>query len=255
MSDAKKTYYIGLSMAGTVSAGTYTAGSLIELDRWLSKWQEAAENNKPIWLKALYDAGPYKKGDPVQVDPSEFPDHEVKIAALTGTSGGGVGATLYMLGLATGRLDELVRGTWQDFNIKKMLNTDDLSSMDKSVYSILNVLPIEEVISKIKTIKWDHSSRLDKIRYIADTVELYQTLTSYEAIPYSIVPYNNTAAGIFNNHYDYIRFGISKSHITGGLDSSKPYRYELKVTNGQPLILDAAWMKLVESTPATGAFP
>lgn len=61
-------------MAGTVSAGTYKSGSLIELDTWLSKWEEAKVNKAAIKLVAQKDHGIYKKGDLIELNPNEIPD-------------------------------------------------------------------------------------------------------------------------------------------------------------------------------------
>lgn len=251
------TYYIGLSMAGTVSAGTYTAGCLVEMNNWLVKWRNAVQQNKPVELAALTDTANYKKGDKITLLPEEIPKHEVKIKTLTGSSGGGVSGALYMIGLATGQVEKYLNEKWQSFSIEKMLDLSDLPNENVNVFSILNVLPIEDIVKELKVIKWDSEERLKNIDYIADVLELYQTLSSYEPIPYKMVHYKNQQKnfGIFKTHFDYIRFGLMKSSATENKDSTLPYRHQLKIKANSQLKDNEVWQKLLESTPATGAFP
>ena len=86
------TFYLGLSMAGTVSAGTFTGGTLLELNSWLSSWQQAKKNG--LTLKASVKTANYNIGDTISFTKDEVPQHSVKIKSMSGASGGGVSATL-----------------------------------------------------------------------------------------------------------------------------------------------------------------
>ncbi len=251
----EKTYYLGLSMAGTVSAGTYTAGCLIELDNWLKAWRNAANANQPVKLIAQVDHGPYKKHDIITLDAAEIPKHEVKITTMTGSSGGGVSATLYAIGLATDQVEHFLRDTWMGFDIDDMLNTGDIQGNAPKAASILNVLPIEKVINQLKALTWGANNLLN-VDYMTDHIELYQTLSNYEAIPYNLVYYQNQKhmPGTFHNHFDYVRYSLAKT--SGPLpDSGTPYRYDLEINPGTKLANDLKWQVMLQSTPATGAFP
>ena len=112
-------------MAGTVSAGTYTAGSLTEINRWLRVWQKAKQQG--VALKAVAKTSRYQIGDTVAFDKSEIPEHSVKIKAMTGASGGGVSAALYLAGLTTGKAEQLLKEVWTSLDVREMLQTDDLT--------------------------------------------------------------------------------------------------------------------------------
>lgn len=248
-----KTFYLGLSMAGTVSAGTYTAGSLIELDRWLRKWSAAKKNG--ITLKARKDVGNIAAGSDVHFTAAEVPQHKVIISALTGASGGGVSASLYVCGLTLGNLETLVRDTWMNFDIRDMLDTDDLKG--KTIWSLLNVKPIEKVIKSLSQSVWGMENLAGGIDYLDSIVELYLTLASYEGIPYNVnnVTGANQKYSVFKTHMDYMRFGFYPNPGILRKDDMNPYRYELRYRPGQALSNDFNWSKLIEAAPATGAFP
>lgn len=269
-----RTYYLGLSMAGTVSAGTYTAGCLIELDNWLKTWRAAIKANQPVKLIAQVDAGRYKKGDEIELAASEIPNHNVKITSMTGSSGGGVSAMLYAIDMATEWEYNFLEKTWMNFNIEDMLNTGDIGGPDNNdagcddknkpkkrgaivpkAISALNVLPIEKVICELRKLEFAVNN-LPNIDYVTDHIEIYQTLSNYEAIPYNLVMYGNKldAPGTFHNHFDYVRYSISKHTGNRPPDSFRPFRHDLQI---EPGILgnNAIWQLVLQSTPATGAFP
>lgn len=252
----KNTFYLGLSLAGTVSAGTYTAGSLIELNSWLSAWRKAVRENKPTKLKAINKAGPYNIGDEIEILPNEIPKHNVKIKTLTGASGGGVSAALMLVGLAKNDLEKYLHQSWQSFSIDQMLQTGDIDAADAKVYSLLNVLPIDNIARMLTDIVWDAEDHFKDIDYLEDVVDLYQTLSSYEPISYTLVNFENKSQSAFKNHFDYIRFGLSVRNGANPEPNPKtPFLHPLKINAGGRLKDDDSWVRLVESSPATGAFP
>ncbi|MEO1494088.1 MAG: hypothetical protein AAFV19_18195 [Pseudomonadota bacterium] len=90
------TYYLGLTMAGAISAGAYTAGVidvLLEaLDRHNARYQ------------AWKDAEARGEGDSDAF--SDHPRHRVVLRVISGTSAGGVTAGLMVAGLIGARRDE-----------------------------------------------------------------------------------------------------------------------------------------------------
>ena len=69
--DRDKTFHLGLCMAGSISAGAYTAGVIDYLFEALNNW-EVKKN----------------KGD------ASVPDHDVLIDVFGGSSGGGITAAI-----------------------------------------------------------------------------------------------------------------------------------------------------------------
>src|SRR5690606_15780581 len=197
--------------------------------------------------KAVKAVGNIKEGDNVTFTDKEVPDHKVVISALTGASGGGVSAALYICGLTLGNLETLMRDTWMNFDIRDMLDNDDLKS--KKVYSLLNVKPIEKVIKSLSESRWGMENLTRDIEYLDELVEIYMTLASYEGIPFKVNRFTGPTTNkfsIFKTHMDYIRFGFYPRPQAPQRDGMNPYRYELKYRPGQALINDHNWGKLIE---------
>ena len=76
-----QTYHIGLSMAGAVSAGSYTSGMLTQLFETIDAWYEY----KTQGITFVTD-----KGETVTIKPEEMPQHSICIEALSGASAGGM---------------------------------------------------------------------------------------------------------------------------------------------------------------------
>ncbi|MBK8554896.1 MAG: hypothetical protein IPL65_03595 [Lewinellaceae bacterium] len=83
---AKKKLKIGLTMAGAVSAGAYTAGVMDYLFETLDKWEKAKAFNR---------------AHPDKADPS-VPMHDVEICVMGGASAGGMTTAITMAALRDG---------------------------------------------------------------------------------------------------------------------------------------------------------
>ena len=249
---SNQTYYIGLSMAGTVSAGTYTGGTLVELNRWLSSWSKAKKNG--VTLKAEVDTPNYKVGDEIHFAPHEVPQHDVKIKSITGASGGGVSAVLFLAGLTSGKLEEFLYNIWTTIDVEEMLDTSDLTG-GKPIYSVLNTLPIDNLMKDLLKRKWDETDYARETDYLDDYIELYMTLASLEGIPYKTTGSagSSVSYGLHKTHIDYIKFNFLKN---GSSDhKNTPYGFDLRYNSNSPFGDDPNWHKLIESAPATAAFP
>ena len=80
MSKDNKTFELGLTMAGAVSAGAYTAGVLDFLFQALDEWYEAKART-----------------------PEKVPSHDVVIRVISGASAGGICGALALVALAGGK--------------------------------------------------------------------------------------------------------------------------------------------------------
>lgn len=240
-------------MSGTVSAGTYTAGSMLELHRWLSSFYEAKQ--KGVKLKAVKETANYTVGDVVEFSAEEIPAHDVQIKSMTGASGGGVSASLFLAGLSTNKLEELLKGVWMNLSVEGMLKTDDLKQ-GKSIYALLNTKPIDDMKVLLANQGWGAENHTKDVGYLADQIELYLTLASLEGIPYKTLASGGAGGktyAVHQSHMDYIKFNFHKNGTP--LPSVMPFGYDLSFAPQQKLGDVASWAQLIESAPATGAFP
>ena len=134
-------FELGLALGGTVSAGAYTAGVIDFLIEALDAW-EAAKAEKP--------------GEPA------IPDWETRLKVVAGTSGGGVIAAIMGRALSYDfppvRISSsdndadrnLFYRVWvKEFDISKMLATDDLQKKNQKVRSLLNASVLEQCANLI----------------------------------------------------------------------------------------------------------
>lgn len=248
------TFHLGLSMAGTVSAGTYTGGTLVEIINWLSAWQKA--RTAGVTLKAIVDTVNFKVGDEIRLEPSAIPNHFVKIKSLSGASGGGVSAMLLLAGLALGKPEEFLRDIWTRIDIDGMLNTGDLSDGEK-IFSLLNVKPIDDMVAELMSKKFGEEDFAKELDYLDDHIEIFLTLASYEGIPFSVSPAegNKVSYGVHRTHLDYIKFNFSKNGVPAPEKPNLPYAHNLVFKKNSSLGDLNSWKQFINSCPATAAFP
>lgn len=147
------TLYLGITMAGAVSAGAYTAGVMDYLLETLHAWNELKKTGA-----------------------DHIPQHHVQIDALGGASAGGITAALSLLalykGLAPIRHPEeglsadnllydawvnladrlLPDGTYSNETFKSMLATDDIKP-GRGVPALLNSTPIDHIAERALRVK------------------------------------------------------------------------------------------------------
>ena len=169
------TIYIGLTMAGAVSAGAYTAGAidfLIEaLDEWEKRKKEGTKNT---------------------------PMHDVEIPAIGGASAGGM-TSIIMASLLNDVFDPVRKApqnileeikdnklyhSWVDLTnedmFSQMLMENDL---DSGVYSLFNSNFIDVVAQRmVDTIDSNHKER----KYFSDKLKLFVTLSNLKGFKYNL---------------------------------------------------------------------
>lgn len=236
------TYHIGLTMAGAVSAGSYTAGMLTQLFETIEKWYE---------YKAKGFVFITPDGEEVTISPEEMPQHDISIDTISGASAGGMCAALLAVCIAEGKFDRLY-DTWvNQVDLKPMLSTSDIRSTNSPVYSFFNVNVIDKIAEGITNFVHDPSKSWPP--YLANQIDMYLTLTNLEGIPYGLSFNANSSSNQFiRNYADYKRFSLVNP------------RFEYAVPDDSTLLNPWAkssasnvkeWSELVSACVASGAFP
>jgi len=204
------TFYLGLTMAGAISAGAYTAGVLDTLFAALDRHNLRYEQRKQAEAQA---------GDgPLADEFRDHPRHRVALRVISGTSAGGVSAGLAVAGLIGARGSdtpdglELGQGTPETFTSasgyrydysyilkplhyvwveamdlfnpgtgKGFLTTEDLD--DGRVLSALNSGHIDQgATTALQDITWSGGT----YRFLTRDLDLFLTTTNLQGIPYDV---------------------------------------------------------------------
>ncbi len=219
MSDKK--FKLGITMAGAISAGAYTAGVMDYLFETFEKWEAAKKINR--------ETG---EGNP-GYDHS-IPMHDIEIEILSGASAGGMTAVIAAAGIQKDfkpvtpakRLDEEVTSknpfynTWVNLTQHDMLpvlfDTSDIKS-DPGVVSLLNSNFKDEISSRVIA----RASAGDYHRpYIAPRLEVMVSLSNLNGIPFDIgFKGNADKTNLYRttSHRDYAHFVIAEDYQNDGL--------------------------------------
>jgi len=251
---SNKTFHVGISMAGAISAGAYTAGVMDYLLEALEHWQKAKDLQANGKLNGI-------------------PNHNIIIDVLSGASAGGMTAALTSALVHTdfehlskqdvdSNRDKLTQNplyhSWVNLTedgehdmMSQMLATDDIEKSlkdnpNKEVRSVFNS-------SFIKTVAERHISELEKdpnVRrpYFAKDLEVVATLTNLRGIPFD-VDFNNPSYARkhrMTRHFDLAHFKLAPDESYMG-DGKIPLHFEDKKGCNKEL--------LVQSAMATGGFP
>ena len=226
-------FKIGISMAGAISAGAYTAGVLDFLTEALDAWEKAKDNNEDV------------------------PRHDVCIEVLAGASAGGMCAAIsaVMLQEEFEHIDDTrKRNTSNRFyeswvnriDIEELLKTDDIKK-SRSVVSLLDSAIISTIAEYALTLK---APRQTPRGYVSPHLTLFLSLTNLGGIPYSL---NSAAPGSIEEttffYGDRIRFETTHTRPASLLE--KTVRKLDLTTPGK----GGGWDVLQTAAMATGAFP
>ena len=186
------TFYLGITMAGAVSAGAYTAGFMDYVLEALSAWEEAKKKNE---------------NNPN----SNIPDHSIIIDAIGGASAGGMVSMITTLALCAGNIkpvrevsntktgnilydswvfldddDSLYdgRGTGKT-TFEKMLTNADLGT-DKGAPSLLNSKPIDRIAEIVFEQLPATASPENFPSYISEDLRVLLTVTSLRPMDYKV---------------------------------------------------------------------
>jgi len=233
-----KTFHLGLCMAGSVSAGAYTAGVMDYLIEALSKWEQTKQSD------------------------SSVPQHDIKIDLLCGASGGGITAALSLFALqdridhpvlhADGRVDvpsnNIFWNTWVDMTSADMF-TELMNGSDITrgyIPSALNATFIDQLAGRFN----DYVNRLartggSKPEFFGNKPELFLTLFNITGINYELHAKSSgpESTQYVTDHRDLAHFRCCEEAYKGD------GRMHLSLSNLAYLPV------LIEAAMATGAFP
>jgi len=233
----QQVFYVGLCMAGAVSAGAYTAGVIDYLLQALTEWDK-------------------RRGE------SGVPSHRVQIPVMGGASAGGMTSIMAASSLnnpithidkPSGDIlaehpENKLYHSWVDLvqadMFSKMLDTSDIKN--SGVISALNSDFINDVAKRV--VSADPNQWQPTPAYIKPGLKIFTTLTNLQGYAYN-VPFNSSSPERtkynMRIHNDYACFQLTENAITGHNDGWMPLDLKNKVNTD--IAADAAM--------ATGAFP
>lgn len=237
------TFELGLVVGGTVSAGAYTAGFLDGLVQAMDEWDRARATDS---ARAI-------------------PDHRVSLDIVTGTSGGGVNASVLARAIAFGFPHVTSSSSppagnpfwdlWvEKFDIGRLLKTQDIAS-GSPAFSLLDSTAIDDFAKDI--LAFGAGAAPMARSWVKDPFRLILTLTNLPGVPY-ILPMRALGPMLgeyFVNHADHARFAVS---LGNGAPKStvpqRPYETMLPAADMTGTIADA-WARFGEFAKGTAAFP
>ena len=235
----QKPFYLGLCLAGAVSAGAYTAGVIDYLLEALETWQKRKDANTP-----------------------ETPTHDVVIPVIGGASAGGMTGIMtaalinqphtpltdFPAPLHKPQLQNRLYHSWVDLTDDDMfpllLSTSDIKS--KSIYSLLNSGFIDQIADRVVNLQATVPPVFPK--YVDRHLKIFTTLSNLKGFEYNIA-FNSSTPGanryMMSRHNDFACFVLNKQDNQYAGDGWNPLDFYSKT--GLALARDAAM--------ATGAFP
>lgn len=237
-------------MAGSISAGAYTAGVLDYLFETLEKWQEAKDA--------------VRRGERAAED---LPMHEVVLDVLNGASGGGMCAAISAIMLQekgpyeSGRHSRLFKA-WVNLNdadgkpqtLEQMLDGDDLRKEGK-ILSLLDSTFIDQVAAKTFGIEKEAVRPPGFRPWVSDKLEVVVTVSNTRGIPYSI---QFAGEGLLEKHTMTNFKHLLKFTTDEGLARLDPSFIKIdfsKAGDGEGKADASNIYYLQEAAKATGAFP
>ncbi len=236
-----KTFHLGLCMAGSISAGAYTAGVMDYLIEALENWEQSKKHDQSV------------------------PGHQVVIDLLCGSSGGGMTGAMTLFTLmdkmdhakldADGKTytrpaNNILWDCWVELSgsddiFKDLLSNTDLD--DQEVRSVLNASFIDLVADKLYAYinNMPAENKLPPFAGIAP--EMFMTLFNVTGINYELHSKASSSSSsgkqFVSDHRDIAHFRWTENKY----DNDGRIPLHLKNLEFLPQVIDAA--------KATGAFP
>jgi Patatin-like phospholipase len=230
-------FRLGLCLAGSVSAGAYSAGVLDYLFETLERWENA-------------------KADASQ---KNIPTHNAVVDVFSGASGGGMCGIISSIILqdnkpyASGK-NSLLYKTWVDLNDnnekltwQQMLDNDDADKY-KAVKSFINSKFIDDISNRVFDVKNITPKENDFRKWLSADLEVAVTVSNLRGIPYAVNfssnHLNSQVRHYMVNHKLLLKFTTNYKTF----ENDKSYIYVNFKNN-----INTAFLK--EAATATGAFP
>ena len=268
MSDAQ-TFRIGLTMAGAISAGAYTAGVF----DFLIHAQAALEKAEKVKKGAQSSEGQAPAAPSAPSAP---------IVAMTGASAGGMTAVLGTIALAHGLMPTKKRttnGTMIECVLPGLYSAWVEQVRMTAPKGELSLLSLDDINNGQKVLSILNSNLLDKIRhdalqipspnpnlipygFLSENLHIYVTVTNMRGIQYDIS--FNTGTPNVKSSYRMLNHGDRKHYAVTGLgtnptrsawaDSDPASSLQAQELNKLGHV-SPAWSEMGDSALATGAFP
>ncbi|WP_300299691.1 hypothetical protein [Ferrovibrio sp.] len=262
-------FYVGLTMAGAISAGAYTGGVFDFLMEALEAWEQRK--------KALRAAGIPEAG-------WDVPSHDVVIPVMSGASAGGITGALGLLALAdaedrvvhhsipmvgtvTTRLPRLYQA-WVELPCfvdpaggSDLLGDEDIQALgpDDAVSALLDTTILRRIVdASLLGFTALHPPR----PYLSAHVDLLLTHTNLRGVPYAI-RFLNT--GAMDEGYDMLCHADRVHYVVSGIGShmnfSSPWlapdparSIDVATLSGLNAV-EGPWFDYAEAALGTSAFP
>ncbi len=256
--NSENTFHLGITMAGAVSAGAYSAGFMDYLFEVLDLWEE----------KKLVIRDKMKKGAELNSFEKKIPLHNVCIDVFGGASAGGmvgVISSLYVRGEISPvknptdhKTGNLLYDSWvlmdnngkKESTFEKMLKLDDIRSKSHSVPSLLNSKPIDKIANQVFDIA-KAQKNIQSPSFVSKDLRLILTLCSLRSIPFELNFGNYTSSHFPHSPGHQMNEHMILAHFKANFDKEKD---EDVFLNFDPKD-DKALELLQLCTKATGAFP
>jgi hypothetical protein len=227
------TFKIGISMAGAISAGAYTAGVLDFLTEALDDWYKAKADGEVV------------------------PMHDVSIEVITGASAGGMCAAISAVMLQedfehihdtdkSGTTNRFYESWVNKIDIRELLKTDDLRG-EADLVSLLDSSIVQQIAAY--ALNPGPPTAVQR-RYVSQSLTLFLSLTNLRGIPYCL---NGAAPGSLEEstlfYGDRIRFQTVSSAKVAPV-AANVHTLDLSTPG-----VAGGWNVLQTAAMATGAFP
>ena len=197
----ENTIYLGMTLAGAVSAGAYTAGVMDYLFEALDEWEKRKKS-----------------------DPGNTPQHRVEIPVIGGASAGGMTGIITAAALqdpivpvpteptsADAMTGNKFYDSWVHLTggnmFDKLLQLDDLS--DKEIRAIFNTQFIDEISER--AIKTSGGAPVQR-DYLSENLKVFATMSNLEGFEYDLSFKSDAerhSEYIVRRHNDYACFVVS----------------------------------------------
>ncbi|NHF59912.1 hypothetical protein FK220_011210 [Flavobacteriaceae bacterium TP-CH-4] len=259
-STTEPTFHLGITMAGAVSAGAYTAGFMDYVLEALNEWEKAKEKNRNA-VQGQFD--------------KRIPMYNVQIDAIGGASAGGMVSMITALmfhykemkpvrEVSYTKTGNILYDSWvfldddmteKDRNkrkttFRKMLEIDDLKGQ-KGAPSLLNSKPIDTIAERVFNNLPSDAGPHNFPKYVSKDLHVLLTVTSLQPLAYTVnfsrikSKFMDTTPGHRIGNHDIV------AHFKIAYDPSKDKDEYLPFS---PNDNDSRAL-LIKTTKATGAFP
>ena len=252
------TFHLGITMAGAVSAGAYTAGFMDYLFEVLNLWEIEKERIR----------NKISKNEELTDSEQKIPLYDVKIEALGGASAGGMVSVMSLLALYKDlkpvkqpvdfKTGNILYDSWvlldddiekEISTLEKMLVVDDLETSQSEVNSLLNSKPIDNVAENVfEGFKTIHNTVPS---FISDDLRVLLTLCNLKGVSFE-AKFQQIGSKRFNYEpghrmTEHTLVAHFKTKFNQNEDKDKYLDFNLN---------DAKTKELIKlCTKATGAFP